>query len=203
MTDVLTRLLRALAKNPLLEYLVWKRMRNLRFHGPWEPDGEGRFVLVTEDGIEVAEVERDENCWGWAIADGGGGETWTEAEAREKVEAELQAGGWRFVPEGEWIPSLRLRTFRNGIGPWSHDVGTGTYARHYTSGASAVSVGWASGQSAVEWATWTDGAHSQARILAEGREVSVEWAKYRADQVLLSLSLITRAQACLEPPEEF
>lgn len=197
MTDVLTRLLLALSRDPALEYQLWKRMRTLRFHGPWEADGEGRYVLTTEDDDEVADIEQNGNCWSWAIVNGDGGESWTVDEAKTEVEGRLWIDGWRFVPEGEWIPSPRPRATRDGIalGPWTQDVGTNTWSRCYASLAPAASVGWASEQSAVEWATWTDGARSRACVLEEGREITIEWAKYRADQDLLDRKLISRAQA--------
>lgn len=204
MTDVLTRLLLALSRDPALEYQVWNRMRNLRFHGPWEADGEGRYVLVTGDDDEVADVEQNGNCWTWSIVNGDGGESWTEEEARLEVTERLWTDGWRMVPEDEWIRVVVpvLRATRDGIapGPWAQDVSTNTWSRCYGSGAPAASVWWATERSAVVWATWSDGARPSPRILTEGREITVEWAKYRADQDLLDRRLIPRAQATPEPP---
>lgn len=194
MTDVLTRLLLALSKDPALEYQLWKRMRTLRFHGPWEADGGGRFVLVTEDEVEVADVERNGNCWSWSVVNGGGGEAWTVEEAKGKVEAELQADGWRMVPEGEWVPTPHLARPRDGVGPWTHNVGKDTWSRFYTSGDISASIERRSTPGTFRWATWEED-RTQARIIENGAESTVEWAKYRADQYLLNRGLITRAQA--------
>lgn len=191
--ETLTRLLKALDKDPVLSYLLWKRMGTLRFHGPWvtlRVDDTVEQVLMDENGHVVGHVEEAGNCWSWGIPDGDGAEVWTEAEAKQQVEERVWADGWRQVPTDLWVPPKNTPVYPPAeISPWTLAIsGTGTWLRFYRSQAVAARVGCDSPQSLAQWVVWSD--ERDQNNLAGGSAPSIEEAKHEADLYLVGAGLL-------------
>lgn len=118
------RLVAALLKHPEEEYLLWQRMRDLRYHLPWQEDSWFRWTLMSVDGEEAASVTLEGHVWRWDAC----GETGEDVleHAKAKADALLWVNGWRPVPTTTPKPAHEEEEWREAAtGDWWKTVAGG------------------------------------------------------------------------------
>lgn len=199
--ETLSRLLKAVRRDPELTFLLWQEMRHHRYHGPWTPAPEDSQVLTNLSGEEVASIEKTWNCYVWNVIGGAGGEHWTEAEAKEAVEHGLRDEGYFPVPESLWVSPPPRKPLETRVGPWVQEGGEDTWARLYKNGIAAASVRPTNLMSMISWATWEDVANfGAAKVFVEGRCSDIPTGKYFADKDLMRRGLLP-ADQCVPNPD--
>jgi hypothetical protein len=219
---VLDRLAAALARNPEMEYLLWKRMQDLRFHGPWEVNDEGEcFIRDAVTGSPLGWLSEADGEWSFGIniqigsPDGPthalkltpGKVRTAPAEAQMAAEEAIRREfGWRRVPTALWVPPEEPPAPpppKPSLSDWTQ-IPQGVWIRTGVRGATVAAVGAASPQSLVEWTTW---GHAPSGLnpeqLNQGSASSWDGGKAAADNDLVKRGLLEPHRAVDDPDIPF